>query len=52
MESHGIKMNESHGIKMNESDEPSDQSNYELFIETNNIQNSAHIDHTKNENSD
>ena len=31
-----------HEIKKDESDEPSDQSDYEFFIETVNIQDSAH----------
>ena len=34
------------------SDEPSDQSNYEVFIETINIQNLAFINQIKNENDD
>ena len=41
-----------HEIEKDESDEPSDQSNYEFFIETVNIQDSAHINQIKNENSD
>ena len=34
------------------SNEPSDQSNYEVFIETINIQNLAFINQIKNENDD
>ena len=42
-----------HEIEKNESDEPSDQSDYDFFfIETVNIQDSAHINQIKNENSD
>ena len=39
-------------MKKEQSDEPSDQSNYEVFIETINIQNSAFINQIKNENYD
>ena len=41
-----------HEIEKDESDEPSDQSNYEFFIETVNMQDSGHINQIKNENSD
>ena len=41
-----------HETEKDESDEPSDQSNYEFFIETINAQDSAHINQIKNENSD
>ena len=41
-----------HEIEKDESDEPSDQSDHEFFIETGNIQDSAHINQIKNENSD
>ena len=41
-----------HEIENEESNEPSDQSDYEFFIETVNIQDSAHINQIKNENSD
>ena len=41
-----------HEIEKDESDEPSDQSNYEFFIETVNIQDSALINQIKNENFD
>ena len=41
-----------HEIEKEESNEPSDQSDYEFFIETVNIQDSAHINQIKNENSD
>ena len=37
---------------MDESDEPFDQSDYEFFIETVNIRDSAHINQIKNKNSD
>ena len=39
-------------LKRDGSDEPSDQSDYEVFIETINIQNSGHYKQIKNENSD
>ena len=41
-----------HKIEKDESQGPFDQSYYELFIETINIQNSAYINQIKNENSD
>ena len=37
-----------HEIEKDESDEPSDQSSFEYFIETINNQNSAHINQNKN----
>ena len=40
-----------HEIEKDESDEPSDQSDYEFFIETVNIQDFFHIKEIKNENS-
>ena len=40
-----------HEIEKDESDEPSDQSDYEFFIETVNIQVFFHINEIKNENS-
>ena len=39
-----------HEIEKDESDEPSNQSDHDFFIETINIQNSAHISQIKNEN--
>ena len=39
-------------MEKEQSDEPSDQSNYEVFIETINIQNFAFINQIKNENYD
>ena len=41
-----------HEIEKDESDEHSDQSNYEFFVETVNIQDSAHINQINNEYSD
>ena len=41
-----------HEIEKDESDEPSDQSDYDFFIETFNTQDSADINQIKNENSD
>ena len=41
-----------HEIEKDESEEHSDQSDYEFFIETVSIQDSAYIDQIKNENSD
>ena len=41
-----------HEIEKDESDETSDQSYCQFFIETINIQNSAHMNQIKNENSD
>ena len=41
-----------HEIEKGESDEPSDQSDYDFFIETVNIQDTSHINQIKNENSD
>ena len=41
-----------HDSEKDESDEPSDQSDYEFFIETINIQNPLHVTQIKNENTD
>ena len=41
-----------HEIEKDESDKPTDQRDYEFFIEAANIQDSAHINQIKNENSD
>ena len=41
-----------HGIEKDESGEPSDQSDYKLFIEVANFQDSVYINQIKKENSD
>ena len=47
-----VSVKKVHEIEKDESDEPSDQSDYEFFIETVNIQDSALVNQIKNENSD
>ena len=45
-------MHEINETEKDKSNEPSDQSDYEFFIKTVKIQDSAHINQIKNENSD